>query len=93
MDKYYLNKHVKFRLEDDHILVCDCRNLKTYTFPLEVYNNFISLETGDVIDLEHGFYKDLLILNMIDKNLENDNEPEFNDPWPQIKFTDNEFFI
>jgi hypothetical protein len=32
---YKLSKHVKYRAENDHILLCDCKNLYNFQLPLE----------------------------------------------------------
>lgn len=92
MEKYFLNMHVKYRLEDDYILVYDCRTMKNYSFPTVFHNDFERLKEGAVIDLEDGFYKDLLTLNMISKTTQVDNQNELISPWSEMKYIDNEFF-
>jgi|GEM_PF-6837430 len=92
MEKYFLNIYVKYRLEDGYILVCDCRTMRNYSFPTDFYNDFERLKKGTVVDLENGFYKDLLILKMIDKTTQGDDENELISPWSEMKYIDNEFF-
>ena len=38
MNRYRLNKHIRFREEDGYILVCDCKRLLDYEIPTEYFN-------------------------------------------------------
>lgn len=68
INRYYLNKDIIYRIEDGYILVCDCRNLRNYAFPLDYYNEFECLKKGTIIDLnlDIKFYKDLFTLKMLE---------------------------
>ncbi len=46
MPVYKLLKHVKFRKEVDHLLICDCKRLLDYQLPLECFDLLVALQSG-----------------------------------------------
>ncbi len=43
---YKLSKHVKYRVEDDHILICDCKKLYDFQLPIENVGLLHALNDG-----------------------------------------------
>jgi len=50
---YRLSPHTKFRFENDHILICDCKRLLDYKLPLQWHSLLVALTAGvDIAELQ-----------------------------------------
>lgn len=89
--KYYLNKNVKFRKEDQYILVCDLSVLENYKFPLQYYNEFLLLKNGLVYEFKTEFLEDLITLDLVSFKKNNLIESKV-DVFSKLKYEESEFF-
>ncbi len=93
----YLKKYVKYRKEDDYLLICDCSNLQNYELPLFTFPLFEALKDGYDsnnplnIEMENDIIDDLVSLNLID-TVPNSNNGFYTDKWINLGYDENEFF-
>lgn len=94
MQRYILNKHIRFRKEDGYILVCNCKRLLDYELPLKYFDFLESLNKGiykeetskeNLIVLE-----DLEILGIVEKN-GNKQKDQREDIFDKLSYDDSEF--
>lgn len=93
----YLKKYVKYRKEDNFLLICDCSTIQNYELPLSSYELFEKLKTGYNpnhplgIELENDILDDLKNLQLVD-NIPNSNNNFHESQWINLGYEENEFF-
>lgn len=94
---FYLKKYVKYRKEEDYLLICDCSIIQNYELPLTAFNLFERLKEGYDpnkpigIELENEIFKDLINLELID-TIPNSNKGFHEQQWINLGYDENEFF-
>lgn len=93
----YLKKYLKFRLEEDHILLCDCSTITNYELPVKYLDLFNKLKQGynpsSTIGIrgEKTLIKDLKLLGMLSKT-QNSNAGFHNNQWINLDYKESEFY-
>ena len=91
----FLKKYVKFRKEENYILLCDCSSIQNYELPKECYDFLVDLRNGieldDVSECFKNLLDDLKELQLI-SNKPNCNEGFYNENWINLGYNENEFF-
>ncbi|HRX44142.1 MAG TPA: hypothetical protein P5059_02740 [Candidatus Dojkabacteria bacterium] len=94
MERYILNKHIRFRKEDGYILVCNCKRLLDYELPIEYFNFLVSLKKWiDIKDISKEnliVLKDFEILDIVVKEGKKVKEKR-EDIFEKLSYDDSEF--
>ena len=94
MQKYILNKHIRFRKEDGYILICNCKRLLDYELPIEYFTFLESLNKGvDMKSLRKKdlvVLKDLEVLDIVEKEGKTPKEKR-EDVFEKLSYDDSEF--
>lgn len=87
----YLKKYVKFRREENYVLVCDLYTLDNYSFPIQFIDDFLKLSTIGMTDNNSDFLNDLKTLDLLDENKNKNINPNAN-IFDKLLYNENEFF-
>lgn len=93
----YLKRYIKFRLENNYVLLCDCSTITNYELPAKFIVLFNKLEQGYSPSSPIGIYnekiviKDLENLGMLSKT-KNSNEGFHNNNWVNVDYEESEFY-
>lgn len=93
----YLKQYVKYRKEQDYLLICDCSVIQNYELPLDTFDLFEKLKIGyDInnplnIEMEKEIIDDLSNLNLL-SNKPNSNEGFHSNNWIDLGYDESEFF-
>lgn len=93
----YLKRYIKFRLENDYILLCDCSTITNYELPTKFFKLFNKLKQGYNPSSLIGIYgekiviKDLEKLGMLSKT-KNSNEGFHHNNWVNLDYNESEFY-
>ena len=87
----YLKKYVKFRREENYVLVCDLYTLDKYSFPIQFIDDFLKLSTIGMTDNNSDFLNDLKTLDLLDENKNKNINPNAN-IFDKLLYNENEFF-
>lgn len=93
----YLKRYIKFRPENDYILLCDCSTITNYELPTKFFKLLNKLKQGynpsSPISIcgEKIVIKDLEKLGMLSK-IKNSNEGFHNNNWVNLDYYESEFY-
>ena len=95
---HYLNRNIRYRCEEEYILICDCRNLMDYELPLCYWPLLEALQKGyDEINPmglmnEKELIEDFVKMGII-SNKPGDISILNTDVWSILIYSENEFMI
>ncbi len=93
----YLKKYVKYRVENDYILLCDCSSIQNYELPIEYLKILDVLKKGYNKDEylmtkpETDLIEDLNSLKLLSDS-PNSNDGFHNNTWISLGYNESEFF-
>ena len=94
---FYLKKYLKFRMEKNYILLCDCSTITNYELPTKYFVLFDKLKQGYSpsspigIRGEKTVIKDLEQLGMLSK-IKNSNDGFHDNSWINLDYKESEFY-
>lgn len=93
----YLKRYIKFRLENNYVLLCNCSTITNYELPAKFSVLLNKLKQGYNPSSPIGIYsekiviKDLEKLGMLSKT-KNSNEGFHNNNWVNLDYNESEFY-
>jgi hypothetical protein len=93
----YLKKYIKYRKEDQYVLLCDCSNITNFEIPVKYWKLLNRLKKGYEpnkpmgLESEREIINDLKQLNMLSDSFDS-NEDFGNSGWLYLDYTENELF-